>query len=485
MFKVSMASLTSQNIGSSSQTNGYTGPGGIYASVTATFQYFSINTNTNTLTVYTSATSSVNGENPSTPSPTLKVWLSNIQVYDGATGASNILPLIISGMPSSIRVTIYIQAGVTSQFASTTYDSGTIPINTMSSDFTFADFTGVSTAKVAVIKSSVTDIHRPLFFKIKGSINGQKLLVLTQDGTNIYDFTTPGAFITDNYGCLTVVSDGTQWYVANYYPSNRQGYTFRLGGSGNRASDSNNTAFVNSNVLNVFRSDISTRSGGDNYAILPAIGGNLNPAICIVAYVGSNASSRGGGNALILCNQNVDGVFATESSGGNYYIVTDAGNTKSSGIILITDNQTGWYIAGWMYGDTWNWTDPDGGYWPINEPNYQQTCIINSKTLPSDTGTNKFYSLPTNVVSSPRFMIIKTTTVQSSGVRFSSYTQQSTPGTPPGQGGNTSTPNVINDSTYRLYYAGNQTNSCLWLMSQQITGETINRYYPLIGYTPN
>jgi hypothetical protein len=481
MFKVSMASLTSQNIGSSSQTNGYTGAGGIYASVTATFQYFSINTNT--LTVYTSATSSVNGSNPSTPTPNMQIWLNNVQVYDGATGANNVLPLTISGMPSSIRVTIYIQAGVTSQFASTTYDSGTVPINMVSSDFTFADFTGTSTAKVAVINLPITEIHRPLFFKIKGSINGQKLLVLTQDGTNIYDFTTPGAFITDNYGCLTIVSDGSQWYVANYYPSNRQGYVFRLNGGGGRPSDSNNTAFVNSNVLNVFRSDTSTRSGGDNYAILPAIGGNLNPAICIIAYVGSNVSSRGFGNALILCDQYIDGVFASSSSGGNYLIVTDGGNTKSTGIILITDNQTGWYIAGWMYGDTWNWTDPDGGYWSINEPNYQQTCIINSGI--STGGTNRFYTLPTNVVSSPRFMIVKTTTVQLTGVRFSSYIQQSTPGTPPGQGGNTSTPNVINDSTYRLYYAGNQTNSCLWLMSQQRAGETINRYYPLIGYTPN
>jgi hypothetical protein len=410
----------------------------------------------------------------------VSVWLNDVQVSN-QQDAFNINTYQSTGVISKIRVQLYAQGSVfvalgpertsnaTAQFD---YTVNLQNVGT-DSDFIFLK----SQTQNFLILPPVANITKPRFFKIVGT--GKKVWLYSYNGEcNIYDTSQTGIYFSNDWACLTLVSDGSQWYVANYYPSNNQSTLPKLSGNGNRTSDSNNTNFASPNVLNVFRSDISTRSSGDNYVFLPSVGGNLSPSICVIAYVGSSTSTRGGGNALILCNQYIDGVFASESSGGNYYIATDAGNTKSTGLILITDNETGWYVAGWMYGPGWQWDTTDGGYWGIDGNSLQQTCI----TAPN---TNRFYTLPTAQVTGARFMIIKTTTITSSGVRYSSYEQTSSSNTPPGVGGNTSTPNLINDSIYRLFYTGNQTKSCIWLMSEQRPGESINRYYPLIGYTPS
>jgi hypothetical protein len=414
-------------------------------------------------------------------SRSVSIWLNGVQVLVGADAFGTAV-YNCTGPVTTIRVALsafgnsFIALGPDRTGGATASFDYTVTINNIATTSDFVLIKNTSTVFLQ-LPPVAGNISKPIFIKNTGT--GRTIRVYTyQTECNITDIGQPMVYFTADYGCLTLVSDGTKWFIANFYPSNNQGY---LPISTATITDTDKIALSAKNIVNIFNTDVvpgnpgnTDRQTGDNLVYLP--GSLTEPALCVVAYVGSTSGGgRQSGNALSFVsptsNTNIDG-NPGYTAANRPAILTNVPQA-STGIVFIADvspiglADTTWYIAGYFNSPSWQFNDPDGGYWPIPSVPRQALFII-------APGTNRFYSLPNDSVVPRLFSIIKTQTVINNGVRFSANSGVGVNG-----------PNKINDTTSRIYYVGNQTNSCIWFMSEQRSGENFLRYYPILAYTPN
>jgi hypothetical protein len=296
-----------------------------------------------------------------------------------------------------------------------------------------------------------------------------------------------------NYPCITLFSDGSNWYVANYYPMNTDfgNNQFSLAGSSDNPS-APKLASGNASGVNIFKNNVSARQSGNNMVSLPT---PTSPSICIIVY-GGNQGSRASTNALIIKDTRA-GSWIDGFSANNPCILIDGdnggGNAKSSGIVLFYDT-TGagkWYVIGWYYPTIWTFGNVEGtgpgaygaiaGFWPMKDldtPAGQERKIC---VVPDIDGA-RFFTLPTSTATNPQVIIFKAKNIptinDTRGIRYST------------QYFSTTNSNRINTDSISIKYGSpdssnaNSKYSCVWFVSEQVSGETFLRYYPVVGYVP-
>lgn len=214
---------------------------------------------------------------------------------------------------------------------------------------------------------------------------------------------------------------------------------------------------------------------------------------------GGNQGSRLSTNALIIKDTRA-GSWIDGFSANNPCILIDAdnggGNAKSTGIVLFYDT-TGagkWYVIGWYYPGLWTFSNSTTGVGDINGfhpiKDYVTPALEERKicVVPDITGS-RFYTLPTGTATNPQVIILKAKNIGASDNRGIRYSTQN------GNVGAVANDNKINTSTVSIQYGtggtdGGATNakssySCVWFVSEQVSGEAFLRYYPVIGYVPN
>jgi hypothetical protein len=394
-----------------------------------------------------------------------------------------------------------------------------------------------------------------------------------------------------NYPCITLFSDGSNWYVANYYPMNTDfgNNQFSLAGSSDNPS-APKLASGNASGVNIFKNNVAERQSGNNMVLLPT---PTSPSICMIVY-GGNQGTRSTGNALIIKDTRV-GSWIDGFSSNNPCILINGdsagGNAKSTGIVLFYDT-TGagkWYVIGWYYPLNWTWGNSSTtatygdiqGYHAMKDMatpagEERKICVI------SDIGGARFYTLPTTTANNPQVIILKASNIGTypawntaisyphnaivafGGQNWRSQISNNTrnaPGTllanwvandfypvgsvryylptnkayitivsvfadptpPPnnttnfaefqtGSSGSnvwdpvgapdsrglrystqlsvTTNNNKINTGTISIKYGSSDSSnntskySCIWFVSEQVTGEAFLRYYPVVGYVP-
>jgi len=281
---------------------------------------------------------------------------------------------------------------------------------------------------------------------------------VTIDGSNHF-------IITANSGCLTLRCDGANYLIVNYYPSNKQPIVQRnTGSSYNYGLNTRKPAIVNTiNVFNVNDSPDRSNLIFTNAVNLPNPTPGT-PAMCIIVYAGdaNGLDSRRDTHPLYLVATNsIDGIA------GNPYIYTD-GNKKSSGIVLITEGTT-WYIAGWMWGDRWQWDGEN------TAGNYTDIPLHNGFLQVTNAGARNqiLYAASTSCLK-----IIKITNAST----FQQYSVKNA-NNPSITNVYLNTTNSTSPANYSLSYRDSNVNSCIWFACHVSGGNTY--YYPIIGYTPN
>lgn len=416
----------------------------------------------------------------------VNIWLNGVQVATNAD-AFGTTTYTCSGRLSTIRMSLYaegrsnIASGPTkTPWAAASFSDYTITLQDINvgTDFIFVTPVGGKFVQLPPVASNVGKLY---YFKLISAIASsdlgnnqfanQSIWVNTYNGdSQIVDVSAPAIYIDQNFGCLTLVSDGTRWYVANYYPSYRQGALPTADPTGITGNNNGNAVM---NAINNFSTDGVTGRGSTNNAVtLPSLSGT--PGICVVIYSGNSSASRGAGNVLICRHLVVNQIDRNPSytATNQPYILCNE-STKNTGVVFISDG-TYWYIAGWFDGN--NWVDntsssSNGGFWSMGSANYSVDIV--STTIHPTTPLNVYFTLPTSIIDNPGyFHIVKIPTSVETGnkVRFNTY-----------MNGQTNT-NFINDQQQEIYYQQKQTNSCLWIVGIKVG--TIMRYYPIIGYTP-
>lgn len=429
-----------------------------------------------------------------------------------------------------IAATIELRATLVSPAFDQSY---TITIEDISPTLDFIAVTrGYNEISPIVLRLPPVDSHtRPIFIKLGrnvGSSQNDGVYIVTR-GDSFIEFATRDTEVINsvtynhssclfiggqssggaavNYACITLFSDGSNWYVANYYPmsTSEDGNQYLLRGRAlpplgdNRAFTDvnfNSSAYVfDTNIYNV------TRSSSHNVMTLrtPSVS-----SICIVAYGGSG-SPRLKTNSLIIhdirSTSYIDGF-----SPNHPYIHIDAdnggGNAKNSGIILFYD-ATGsgkWYVIGWFYPGLWTFSNLTAavgdinGYHSIKDVvtpagEERKICVV------PDIAGARFYTLPLETATNPQVIIFKAKDIGSGDNRGIRYSTLRVIGFGPAP---TFTPiidsrddNRINTDTISIQYgSGGATNarskySCVWFISQKKSGEDFLRYYPVVGYVPN
>jgi len=294
-----------------------------------------------------------------------------------------------------------------------------------------------------------------------------------------------------NYACITLFSDGSNWYIANYYPmhtfvSNNQ---FSLW-SVSESPTGNNLVTGNASGVNIFKNNLAGRESGSNMVLLPT---PTSSSICMVVY-GGNVGTRESSNPLLIKDMR-SGSFIDGFSSGSPVIYSSGdsteGNAKSTGIVLFYDI-TGagkWYVIGWYYPLNWTWgnspTTPSG-YGSIQGDATMKDSVTPAgqerKVLVTpDLNVAKFYTLPLETASNPQVIIFKARDITGTnlGLRYST------------QSGGTTNSNRINENTISIKYGPTDSSSstskysCVWFVSEQVSGQTYLRYYPVIAYVPN
>ena len=389
-------------------------------------------------------------------------------------------PTDVITFPFTLRITTYV-----------TNNRGTIPTSVSASiDQTLivnlyngnADFVFVDTStytKVLLINDLqyIKNTNKLIYIKDAfANAQNNKIYVCVPDPTTIDGNSSFN--INTRFGCLTLYSDGINWFISNYYPSQNQSY---LGDTSDTATGFK-LANAKINAINVFLTDTpssgdnsgnASRKNGTNIVNLPTLNGT--PSICIVVYGGDSSADRQFYNKLAFnyASTNIDRYYNT---GNKPYIVSDTGSSqpsKNSGIVFISDG-TYWYIAGWFNGAYWAVDNGGGGYFSLESSSSAKQIdnIVSKET--GGGGLNRYYTLPTPAISNPGyFRIIKSVGRQfsgSNGITFSTYSNGGSP------------TNYINNSCTRIYYQNSQTNSCLWMVGVNTNG--LIRWYPIIGYAP-
>ena len=402
---------------------------------------------------------------------------------------------------------------------------GTITIQDISPTLDFIAVTAGFNPNVARVLRlpPVTAHKRPIFIKL-----GRNAGTSTNDGVNI--ITRGDSFIDSvsrdtevvggttynhsgavfiggqsangtavNYPCITLFSDGSNWYVANYYPMNTSASfnQYLLAGLSDANPDPAKLATANASGVNIFKNGVALRQTGNNMVLLPT---PTSPSICMIVY-GGNQGTRASGNALIIKDTR-GGSWIDGFSANNPCILIDGDNgtnAKSSGIVLFYDT-TGsgkWYVIGWYYPYQWTWGNSSTagtygdiqGYHAMKDlatPAGQERKIC---VAPDIVGA-RFYILPTSTATNPQVIIFKAKNINVvpgatdgredvRGLRYST------------QNSSTINNNRINTNTISIKYGSTDSNhatskySCVWFVSEQVTGESFLRYYPVIAYVPN
>jgi len=351
--------------------------------------------------------------------------------------------------------------------------SANMMIYNSSADFNFIDaspnFSKI--IRLPPITSAVTG--KLYFYKITGTLT-RNAYILTGDGSLIKDHNIAGVVITNNHGCLTLVSNGTEWYIANYYPSSLQN---SLPTTSTDVSNANKIANSTINNINIFNTDANAnrRDGAANMVRLPALNGT--PGICIVVYCGT-IDGRTGGNVLLFTSteaaagteQKIDGPSSSyNNTSQKPYIVANETH-KNTGIVFIT-NGTYWYIAGWFNGSNWQTSANPANSGGVT--NVQLSPLLNNYSyfITTTNGGNRYYILPQDnpSLNPPALLIVKARS-DATSMEFNS--------TQAGSGANV----VINKDTKNMYFNTTKTNICVWFVRELLSG--VIRYYPIISYTP-
>jgi hypothetical protein len=351
--------------------------------------------------------------------------------------------------------------------------TGNMTIYNSSADFNFIDASPnlSKIIRLPPITSAVTG--KLYFYKITGTLT-RNAYILTDDGSLIKDHNIAGVVITNNHGCLTLVSNGTEWYIANYYPSSLQN---SLPTTSTDVSNANKIANSTINNINIFNTDANAnrRDGAANMVRLPALNGT--PGICIVVYCGT-IDGRTGGNVLLFTSteaaagteRKIDGPSSSyNNTSQKPYIVANETH-KNTGIVFIT-NGTYWYIAGWFNGSNWQTSANPANSGGVT--NVQLSPLLNNYSyfITTTNGGNRYYILPQDnpSLNPPALLIVKARS-DATSMEFNSIQA--------GSGANV----VINKDTKNMYFNTTKTNICVWFVRELLSG--VIRYYPIISYTP-
>jgi hypothetical protein len=309
-------------------------------------------------------------------SATWSGWNSNISNSDNNSitinGGSNLLPnASITGTltttPVSIPITSigiqitvygshhhYADAG-TSASGHTTDASvtKTYTVN-FSSDFNFVD---TSTYKVILL--SETD-GQLIFIKDKnGNAASYNIVVSPANGSLIDGSQT--FTINNNFGCLSLFSNATNWNIANYYTGD-----IRTDITVSQYKEIN----LSPNTLNITSAN-STGGSSDVSSTLP--GGSSGQMIPLIV------------TAPINCKVLFDSPLIVETPNVFPYITPfTAGTQISIGCLLISDGEN-WYIAG-QFNDT-NWI-------VTSSPSGLGTALQIPQSLLNVSSNNNYYVLP-------------------------------------------------------------------------------------------
>jgi hypothetical protein len=406
----------------------------------------------------------------------VSIWLNGVQVANRADAfGSNTYTCI--GRVNNIRVSLsasgrsHIAAGGSkTDYVRPNFDYtiSLIDINPT------ADFIFVNPENSRFVQLPPVNLNpgRLIYFKLRGNIatndlggdqyQGRSIWINTYNGdSQIRDVGSSAIYINQNYGCLTLFSDGVTWYVANYYPSPIQG-SLASAGTTTFTGGKISTAVINT-VNNFSTNSSAARKSGDNLINLPTLSGR--PAMCIVVYSGDATCTRSWGNALLFSHSTlIDGNPAYNSGSSKAYILANE-STKNTGIVFISDG-TSWFIAGWFNGSNWAVSSSTSG-----SNTSLGTLSSNLINVLQGTGGGIRYRLPQDLLTSPFLLLVKARP-NSTALEFTSRVSSTV--------GNA----LINNDTQNMYFNRGTGNTCIWFVRQQIvSGDT--RYYPIISYTPS
>ena len=499
-----MAQLSSTNI--ISDTGGSSASAGIDVGVGAYAQYFTLGSynsasNTQSITFVTAEYhnwGSITVDRSQTSF--VKFWVNvpsptgtNVAVNTESQTSGN--PTYTQGVTGTYtytysgrinRVGMYVSAGTFGSGLSAVVNvySGSMSIvSSSTADFNFIDATPNISKIIELPPITPETAGRLYFYKVTGELTRNSYL-LTTDGTVFADYNQPGVVINNSRGCATVFHNGSNWYVANYYPSHVQNFLSTTGTS-SFSTNKSGTALINN--INIFTTDSSNeRRSGDNRLELPILNGT--PGICIVAYVGL-IDARTGGNALVFTSLNgagserkIDGPTSTYNNTSNKpYIVANEGH-KNTGAVFITDGNY-WYIVGWFNGSNWATSTNIGlisGSSDVSN-NLLSQDIGNQHAIDvigTTTGGNKLFVLPQNSVSAIPYVFMVKARSNANSMNINTLPYSNPSGT-----------TVIHKDTKNMYFNENQRNICLWFVREAtvVSGSppvTTIRYYPVISYTP-
>lgn len=387
----------------------------------------------------------------------ISIVRANLVTYicrDGYTFVDNTTTEVTDGT----NVITGVQSGLTMSYPEPydTYSTSTSTIRVpMNINFVFLPAPATYSGKMFFIKNKGT-IH-PNYPNPIHIIAPTGIMI---DGQNIYR-------MLDNISCLTLMCDGSKYLIVNYYPSINQPIvsrnTNRIYSFPQDITKTKKTAILNTiNVFNV--NDFPERSNLDftNAVNLP---NPTTPAMCIIVYAGDAllSASRNETHPLYLLATNPIDTIVSDP-----YIYTD-GNYKSAGIVLITDGAR-WYIAGWMWGSGWNWTDTPTRGTVKNIPAFNG-FLVSSQVRTQILYAEAYSCLKiikntfTTVTTKQYYSVADANNTAISNVYLNTTNSQST------------------ISSYSMYYSGDNRNSCIWFACHVSGGNTY--YYPVIGYTPN
>jgi len=330
-----------------------------------------------------------------------------------------------------------------------------------------ADFVIVNSEKFLQLPE-LNAHNRPIVIKSEGS---PKVWIYSRDGTTDID-NRRGVYTDSAYGCITVFSNGTKWFIAGWYRSQLPSTTSIATGD--------RLGVAIPRKINIFSTNRNVaRRSGLNGVVL---GIPTNIEMCIIAYVGDANASRDVNNALEIIppgGGRIDGYAS-----GNYPFIVCDSNVKSTGVVLFRNTYTAanpsgndkWYIIGTYNTSEWTWiTGPSGWHDTADVPTNRQRFIL----FPSLSW--QYMTLPRFSPHAPQLLVYKVQAV------YNQANGQDEPVIIGGQIGDdpiTMGNNFLNETQRGIIRYSPSEYVCVWFVSEQRSGESFIRYYPIMSYIP-
>jgi hypothetical protein len=414
-----------------------------------------------------------------------------------STGSNQAIQIPLSNIISSITI-LSIPPPVSTNYTITIQDiSPTV-------DFIAVTTAYSATSPIVLRLPPVTAHQRPIFIKLgrNTTASNDGVYIITRGDSFIDSVTrntesiggatynhSSSVFIggqsadgtSVNYPCITLFSDGSNWYVANYYPMNTSAFqnqhyltTTTLPSIGDNAANSYYT-----NGVNVFSTDTyAARQSSKNVILLqtPSVS-----SLCMIVYKGLNGFPDSS-NPLIIDDIR-SGRFIDGFSANNpyIYIANSSGYTDTSAIVLFYDNTVTpgkWYVVGWFFSLNCKFVTTKIGQTPMADPVVPAAQARRILMMPLSSSSDMFYTLPKQTESHPQVIICKARLIDGS---LSFCTRD---------GSTTSSSDefaslIGNDSRSITYDSADVSSSysCVWFVSQEGAGFG-SIYYPVIAYIP-